>query len=137
LKMQISAVHTHSSDNIRTAIESFADKPSGSMIVLPSGLMTVNRDLLVITAAQHRLPAIYPYSYFAASGGLISYGTETSDLYRRSAVYVDRILRGAKLADLPVQQPTKFELVINLKTARALGLKIADKLLALADEVIE
>jgi len=137
LQMEISAVHVHSSDEIRNAIQSFASEPAGGMIVLPSGLMSANRDLLAIVAAQNRLPAIYPYGYFTASGGLLSYGTDTLDLYRRSAVYVDRILRGAKPADLPVQRPTKFELVINLKTAKTLGLEVPATLLARADEVIE
>jgi putative tryptophan/tyrosine transport system substrate-binding protein len=88
-------------------------------------------------AAYHRLPAIYSFPYYAAEGGLISYGVNIEDLYRRAAAYVDRILRGAKPAELPVEQPTKFELVINLKTAKALGLAVPDKLLATADEVIE
>jgi putative tryptophan/tyrosine transport system substrate-binding protein len=88
-------------------------------------------------AARHRLPAVYPFRYFATAGGLLSYGSDATDLWRRSASYVDRILRGAKPADLPVQAPTKFELFINQKTAKALGLNVPDKLLALADGVIE
>ena len=137
LQTQISTVQVHTSDQIRNAIESFAGEPLGGMIVLPSGLMSVNRDLLAIVATQYRLPAIYPYGYYAASGGLMSYGTDALDLYRRSAGYVDRILRGAKPSELPVQQPTKFEMIINLKTAKTLGLTVPDTLLAGADEVIE
>jgi len=113
----------------------FARQPASGMIVLPSG--TSHYKLIVAQAARHHLPAIYPYDYFAEGGGLVSYGSDTFDLYRRAAGYVDRILRGTKPADLPVQAPVKYELVINLRTAKALGLIVPDKLLALADEVIE
>jgi putative ABC transport system substrate-binding protein len=106
--------------------------------VLPTDITTiVNRDLIVALAARHRLPALYSFRSDVASGGLMSYGPDTANLFVRSASYIDRILKGEKAADLPVQAPTKFELAINLKTAKALGVNVPDKLLAVADEVIE
>jgi len=105
--------------------------------VLPSQIATTHRDLIIALAARHRLPAIYPWRYFPESGGLSSYGIDTIDMFRRAASYVDRILRGEKPADLPVQAPTKYELVINLKTAKTLGLTISSDVLSIADEVIE
>ena len=107
------------------------------MIVTASPLARVHRNLIIALAARHRLPAVYPFRYFATGGGLISYGPDVADQYRRAAGYVDRILKGEKPADLPVQAPTKYELVINLKTAKALGLEVPPTLLARADEVIE
>lgn len=115
----------------------FSATPGGGLIVLPSPVAAVNRDRIIELAARHHLPAIYAYRFFSDSGGLISYGVDNVDLYRRAASYVDRILRGANPNDLPVQQPTKYELVINLKTAKALGLTVPPTLLARADEVIE
>jgi len=109
----------------------------GGFIVMPDVSMLRNKELITSLALRHRLPAIYPFRYYAASGGLMSYGTEITDLYRRAAPYIDRILRGENAGNLPVQAPTKFELVINQRTARALGLAIPSALLLRADEVIE
>ena len=106
-------------------------------MVLPDISATNHRDLIIALAARHRLPAVYPFRYFAANGGLVSYGSDVADGYRRAASYVDRILKGDKPSDLPVQTPTKFELVINLKTAKALGLTVPISMQQLADEVIE
>jgi putative ABC transport system substrate-binding protein len=135
LRVDVSAARATNADEIAQAIETFARQPASGMIVLPSG--TSRYELIIAQAARHRLPAIYPYDYFAKSGGLVSYGSDVLDLYRRAAGYVDRILRGEKPADLPVQAPTKFETVINLQTANALGLVIPETLLATADEVIQ
>ena len=107
------------------------------MIVLATPLATVHRDVIVQLAARERLPTIYPYRYFVTSGGLISYGIDNTDLWWRSASYVDRILKGEKPTDLPVQAPTKYELAINLRTAKALALTVPPALIARADEVIE
>ena len=122
---------------IEAAIAATAREPGGGLMFLPDPFAVVHRDLIVGLAARHRLPAAYPLRIFATAGGLMSYGVDTVDLVRRAVPYVDRILKGAKPGELPVQQPTKFELVINLKTARALGLEVSPKLLALADEVIK
>jgi putative ABC transport system substrate-binding protein len=119
------------------SVAAFAREPNGGLIVPVGGLAIIRRDLIIALAARHRLPAVYPFRYYVAGGGLISYGPNTTDQYRRAAGYVDRILKGEKPADLPVQAPTKYELVINLKTARALGLTIPAGVLAIADEVIE
>jgi ABC-type uncharacterized transport system substrate-binding protein len=105
--------------------------------VLPDLFTATNRQSIIALAAHHRLPSVYPFRYFVASGGLMSYGIEMLETYRQAASYVDRILRGEKAADLPVQAPTKYELVINLKTAKTLGLDVPPTLLARADEVIE
>jgi putative ABC transport system substrate-binding protein len=122
---------------IERSIAALGREPGGGLIVMPDITTTLNRDLIVALAARHRLPAVYPYRFFATSGGLLSYGIDLNDLYRQSASYVDRILKGEKPADLPVQGPTKFELVINLKTAKTLGLDVPLHLQQLADEVIE
>ena len=122
---------------LERATSALATEPRGGMIILPDVFTTVHRDLIVELAARHRLPAIYPFRYFATSGGLISYGVDALDLFRRSASYVDRILKGTSPSELPVQGPIKFELVINLKAATALGITAPPTLLARADEVIE
>ena len=122
---------------IERALAAFARSPNGGMIVTGSTLALVHRKLIITLAARHRLPAVYPQRPFIASGGLISYGTDSIDPFRRAAGYVDRILKGEKPADLPVQAPTKYELVINIKTANALRLEVPPALLARADEVIE
>ena len=122
---------------IERTIAAFAREPNGGLIAIAGALANVHRDLIIGLAARHRLPAVYAYRHFVTGGGLISYGPDTIDQYRRAAGYVDRILKGEKPADLPVQAPTKYELVINLKTAKALGLTVPDTLLARADEVIE
>jgi putative tryptophan/tyrosine transport system substrate-binding protein len=122
---------------IERAIVAFAQVPNGGLIVVGAPSAGVHRNLIVTLAARHQLPTVYPFSYFVRSGGLIAYGPDQVPPYRRAAGYVDRILKGAKPADLPVQAPTKYELVINLKTAKALGLEIPQTVLARADEVIE
>jgi ABC-type uncharacterized transport system substrate-binding protein len=118
-------------------IAAFARNANGGLMVLPDVSTTNHRDLIIALAARHRLPAVYPYRYFATSGGLMSYGSDLADVYRRAASYVDRILKGAFPGDLPVQAPAKFEFVINLKTANALGLTVPPRWLGRADEVIE
>jgi putative ABC transport system substrate-binding protein len=122
---------------IADAIAGFATEPDGGLIVLPGPVGSVNRDLIVSLASRHRLPSVFAFRYHVVSGGLVSYGVDNIDLFRRAAWYVDRILKGEKPADLPVQHATKFQLVINLKTARALGLEIPVSVLARTDEVIE
>jgi putative ABC transport system substrate-binding protein len=122
--------------DVEHTIARFAREPDGGLIVLPDTATVCHRKLIVSSAAKHRLPAIYPYRYFATSGGLVSYGVDTVDLYARGAAYVDRILRGAKPADLPVQEPAKFELVINKTAAKNLGLDISPVLMAYANEII-
>ena len=118
-------------------IAALAREPGVGLIVMPDSFNIVHRERIISLAAQNKLPAISPYQFMVAEGGLISYGIDLVDLFRRAAAYVDRILKGEKPADLPVQAPTKFTLVINLKTAKALGLTVPDKLLVAADEVIE
>jgi len=135
--VQISISVVGNDAEIERAIEEFAREPNGGLIPLPGPLMAVRRDLIISLATRHRLPNVYAYRYYPTSGGLASYGTDNIDLYRRAASYVDRILKGEKPGDLPVQQATKFELVINLKTAKALGLDPPISLLARTDEVIE
>jgi putative ABC transport system substrate-binding protein len=124
-------------DEITSAVAAVAREPGGSLIVMPDAFMTVHRQLIILLSARHALPAIYPYRYQAVEGGLLSYGVDDIDLMRRAAPYVARILKGENVADLPVQAPTKFNLVVNLRAAKVLGLMVPPTLIALADEVIE
>jgi putative tryptophan/tyrosine transport system substrate-binding protein len=124
-------------DDLEASVARFAAQERGGLIVFPTAINNVERNRIFTLAARHRLPAIYPFRHHAIGGGLIAYGFDTPNLFLRSADYIDRILKGAAPADLPVQAPTKFELVINMKTAKALDLAIAPTLLARADEVIE
>jgi putative tryptophan/tyrosine transport system substrate-binding protein len=137
LGMEAIPVNVRDAGEIERAITNFAQFANGGLIVTGSTLAAVHRDLIIKLAAQHKLPAVYFGRYMVLDGGLISYGPDYIDQYRRAATYIDRILKGEKPADLPVQTPTKYELVINLKTARALGLTVSPSLLARADEVIE
>jgi putative ABC transport system substrate-binding protein len=122
---------------IERAVAGFAQAPNGGLIVTASAPAIKHRDLIIALATRHRLPAVYSARFFATGGGLISYGPDGIEPYRQAASYVDRILKGEKPADLPVQAPVKFEMAINLKTAKALGLEVPPSLLARADEVIE
>jgi ABC-type uncharacterized transport system substrate-binding protein len=135
--VELSAVGVREASEIERAIAAFARSSNAGMIVTASTAAAVQRDLIITLAARHRLPAVYPFRYLVTSGGLISYGANTIDIYRHAAGYVDRILKGEKPGDLPVQQPTNYELVINLKTAKALGIEMPASVLARADEVIE
>src|SRR5262245_40274003 len=137
LGVELTPVGLRDADEIERSVAAFARTANGGLIVAAGARPILHRDLIVALAARHRLPGVYPERIFVTSGGLVSYGTDTTDLYRRAASYIDRILRGEKPADLPVQQPTKFDVVINLKTAKALGLEVPPTLLARADEVIE
>ena len=127
----------HNAVEIERALEQIARESDSALLVLPDLFNATNRQSIIALAARHRLPAVYPFRYFAADGGLMSYGTEVLETYRQAASYVDRILKGERPSDLAVQQPTKFELVINLKTARTLGLTVPNTLLVAADELIE
>ena len=132
-------IGVHEADEIERGITNFVRESNTGLIVVgpPSSVAPINRDLIVGLAARYHLPAVYATRAFVPRGGLISYGSDPTTEYRRAAGYVDRILKGEKPADLPVQAPTKYELVINLKTAKSLGLDVPDRLLAIADEVIE
>jgi putative ABC transport system substrate-binding protein len=131
------AAEAHNAAEMKGVIEEVARESASALIVLPDLFTATNRQSIIALAAYHRLPAVYPFRYFVASGGLMSYGIEMLETYRQAASYVDRILKGEMPSDLPVQQPTKFEFVINLKTAKALSLEIPRTVLARADEVIE
>ena len=137
LGIELTALIVRDAVEIERAVTEFARRPNGGLIVPALSQAAVHRDLIVSLAARLRLPTVYPYSYFVTAGGLISYGPDTLDQYRLAAGYVDRILRGEKPADLPVQAPTKYELVINLKTAKALGISVPAIVFARANEIIE
>ena len=135
--MELSPVTMRDATETERAVAAFAREPNGGLIVTASALAFVRRDLIITLAARHKLPAVYFQRIFVTSGGLISYGADVVDQYRRAAAYVDRILKGEKPADMPVQAPTKYELIINLKTAQALGLTVSPTLIARADQVVE
>jgi len=135
--LELSPLAIRDAGEIERGVAAFAREPNGGLIVGVGGGVVVHRRAIIESAARHRLPAIYPYRYMAAEGGLMSYGIDLVEQYRRSASYVDRILRGEKPGDLPVQKPTKYDLAVNLKAAKALGLTVPPTLLARADEVIE
>ena len=137
LSVKVSPLAVHNAPDIERAVTAFAAEPNGGLIVAPHAVTLEYRELIIGLAAKYRLPAVFSDRYFAESGGLLSFGNNTADLFRRSATYIDRILKGAKPADLPVQLPTKFELIINFKTAKALGLEVPLQFQQLADEVIE
>jgi len=137
LVVQTTAVAVLSDADIENAITALAREPGGALVVLPDTFTGIHREQIVSLAARYRLPAVYPFRWFADIGGLLTYGIDSDDMFRRSAGYVDRVLKGAKPADLPVQAPVKFEMVINLKTAKALHLNIPSTLLAQADAVID
>jgi putative ABC transport system substrate-binding protein len=135
--MEVTSINLRDAGEVERAVAAFARSSIGGLIMTPSPFAVVHRDLIFALAARHRLPSIYYDRSFVTTGGLMSYGADILDLYRRAASYVDRILKGETPADLPVQAPTKYELVINLKTAKVLGLTVPPTLLARADEVIE
>ena len=137
LGVEVSAINVRDAADIERDINVFARSSNGGMVVTGSALAIVHRDLIIALAARHRLPTVYFQRFMVTSGGLISYGPDIVDQYRRAAGYVDRILKGEKPADLPVQAPTKYELVLNLRTAKALGIEVPPTVLARADEVIE
>jgi putative ABC transport system substrate-binding protein len=137
LGVDVTVINLRDAGEIERAVTAFAGSPNGGLIVTTSPLAIAHRELIIALAAKHKLPAVYWRRGFVASGGLISYGFDVLQQFRGAAGYVDRILTGEKAADLPVQAPTKYELVINLKAAKALGLDVPPSLLARADEVIE
>jgi putative tryptophan/tyrosine transport system substrate-binding protein len=137
LQMEVHPFPVHDDGEIENAVRDLAREPGGSLIVMLDVFTAVHRLAIIAQTAASRVPTVFPWRFGAADGGLLSYGVDVADLHRRAADYVDRILKGAKPAELPVQQPTKFELVINLKTAKALGIEIPPMLLATADEIIE
>jgi putative ABC transport system substrate-binding protein len=137
LRVEISPIDVRDTSEIEHAVAAFAREPTGGLVVLSTSLAVAHRDEIIASAGRHRLPAVYPFRIYVNAGGLVSYGPDQIDPYWRAAGYVDSILKGAKPADLPVQAPTKYELVINLKTAKALGIELPPTLSARADDVIE
>jgi putative tryptophan/tyrosine transport system substrate-binding protein len=137
LRVEVKPFNMRDAGEIERDVEVFAHSPRGGVIVTASAAAAIHRDLIIKLAAQHKLPTVYPDRAFVAAGGLISHGVDNVEQYRKAAGYVDRILKGEKPADLPVQAPTKYETVINIKTAKALGLTVPTKLLVTADEIIE
>ncbi len=137
LRMEVTPIDVRDPAEMERTVAAFAGSPNGGLIITANGAAIVHRSLIIAMAARHKLPTVYWQRHFVEAGGLVSYGEDGTDQYRRAAEYVDRILKGAKPSDLPVQAPTKFETVINLKTAKALGLEVPPMLLARADEVIE
>jgi putative tryptophan/tyrosine transport system substrate-binding protein len=135
--IKVMATPVRGAAQIETTIANLSQNPGGALIVAADPFLVVQRDVIMRLAAKHRVPAIYPLRQMVLEGGLMSYGPDTADLFRRAASYVDRILKGEKPAELPAQAPVKFELVVNLKTAKSLGLNIPEHFLQLADEVIE
>jgi putative ABC transport system substrate-binding protein len=137
LKVVPIAAPVHSDAEIEAAIIALGREPGGGLVVMPDVFMIVHRASIILVAARNNVPAVYAQSYYARDGGLLSYGPDQVDSFRRAATYVDRVLRGEKPGDLPVQFPTKFEMAVNLKTAKALGLTVPQSILLRADEVIE
>ena len=137
LKVALIAAPVHADAEIETVITSLGREPGGGLVVMPDGFTFVHRTQIILLAARNNVPAVYSLSVFVRDGGLLSYGPDVLDIFRRAAAYVDRILRGAKPADLPVQLPVKFEMAVNAKTAKALGLTVPQSILLSADEVIE
>jgi putative ABC transport system substrate-binding protein len=135
--VELSAIDPRDAHGIERAFAAFAHQPNGGVIVTAGSSSTTHRELIISLSTLHGLPTVYPFRYYTENGGLASYGPDGNDVYTRVAAYVDRILKGEKPSDLPVQAPTKYELIINLKTAKALGLRLTPALLARADEVIE
>jgi putative ABC transport system substrate-binding protein len=136
LNKKLVGLDVHGGTEIESVIATYAAEPDGGLIIAPNVVTFANSDLIVALAARYRVPAIYPFAFYAKAGGLVSYGFDAAEQFRQGAEYINRLLKGAKPADLPVQHPSKFELVINLNTAKTLGLDVPPRLLSLADEVI-